>query len=252
MTKKRKIITLTSNTIFLSFAVFLFSFIWLNFYIKKFSLSLLVSLIITIIFAVIFIYINYKKDIKSKYKDELNTFYEYTKLQLIYGKYDLINNFILSLYNIKNYKKITDNHYQTNSKDVFIMFEKEEILKDDFLKIIKASQLNNILIFCIKCTQKANLNSINCNVYNFDDIFNKMKSENKLIDLKIELQENKKLSLKEIFQHVFNKKYSKKFFFLSVLLTISSIFTPYTIYYLICSSLVLLLSIYCRFNKKYN
>jgi len=243
-----------SNTIFLISSIFMLCFFWCNFYLKNLTHSIFSSLVITSCFCLIYFITRHHVNIKAKTKKTLRLNKEYFINQLTFGKANNIQNYIIKLYQITNYKIISAYHIIENSQniDIFINFN-ENINQEKIIQLIQNSKNTIIDIYCSSHDKTIITPDLyQLNFYTVDDIFKKSQIENIPLDLSINIKKSNKLSLKTILCTVLSKSKSKNYFLLSLLLLFSSLFTPYNVYYIICSTILILLSIYSRFNKKFN
>lgn len=245
-----------SNLIFLSISTFVLSFIWINYYIKNIKYSFISSIIIALCFFTIYIVFKYyqsriylKTQNKHKKIEEL-------KLYFLYSNYEKLIDTLLKVYNINNLTKTNnENHYidNINKNDIYFMFDKETICTEDIISVYKTKIYNDISIYCINATSNyPEITNVNLKLINLEQINKKIIENN--IDIKntIQLKKKPKLSLKELLCIILNKRKSKGYFLWGLALIVISGFTPYYIYYNIIGSTLLLLSLYSRFNKKFN
>jgi len=241
-----------NNIIFFEFCILAISFIWINFYIRNFTKSLIISGIVLVIFSLIFFPIKLKKDKKLKSTQLETKQREFFKLQLLYGKTEYTNVFILNLLNINNYNKIDNYHYYDKDlkQDIFFIFNNTTFREEE---IYNKSLSNNILIISLEAYKvKTLLTNYIINYCDYEQIFSLCNSKNLFPNTNLEIIKNKKYSLKEIFTIMLNSTVSKKYFIISLILIFYSVFSRFKIYYMVFATITIILSIYSRFNKRFN
>lgn len=244
-----------SNILFLSISFFFLSFLWINYYIKSLKKSFIYSLISSLIFFVIILFFNFKKDKKSIDISNKSKHKDYIKIQLLYSNSDKIMKFLIKLYNLENYTLISNNHLysKNNNSDKFIVFKTEAINQSELENIYKESISQNIEIYCFDDPKNIiELENYNIKFITFNEIYKDCEENNHFPDFSINIKKSTKYRLKDILCVVFCKAKSKSYLWIGILLMFSSLFTPYNIYYIIMSTLLLLMAIYSRFNKRYN
>lgn len=252
MTIKQSKFSKISNTIFLFITIILLTFLWTIYYSNNIKLGIIFSLIFAICFA--FVYFPFKSIINKKrnISKEILLKKEHTLLQLEYGKSTDIINFITNLYQIKEYKTISDSHIlelNTNTEYYFLF---SEINNEMIHNIYKKRLTSNIKVFTLNNTNFPQLENINLEIITFDKIFDKIQKNNTELNFNINNKKSTKISFKDIFCEIFNKQKSKSYLNLGLLVLISSLFTIYNTYYVIISSILFLFAIYSRFNTRFN
>lgn len=242
-----------SNIIFIESIVFILSYIWVNFYLKRILLSFFISFTLTLLISLIFFY--FKSKINKKKQNKINEIEHKLKLKnyLKLNKRNITNNYLISKFKFTNLKKIDNNHYhnKTSNFDVFIFLNIDEFNE---YKVYNNHISNKITIISID-EIKLNyiLKNTSIQIIQYEEIYQLCKADfENLIPNIIEEKQKSKFKLKELIPQILVKKNYKKFFSLGMLLIFSSILTKYKIYYLLISTLLLLTSIYCRFNTKFN
>ena len=245
--KKTKFSTISNILFFLS-TTFCLVFLWCNYSTKNLKTSLFSSIIIvvsgTIILVPIVIYRHKKLTTKSEALAKLDNF----KLSLAYSQSCKVINFIKEIFAFEVTKKLGQNHYLVDNKqDLFCIFS-ESISIDQLQEIISSRKTDSIILISLsKPKIPVTLKDIKIVCYDFDYL-SKYADVGKTYLDDIALQKKPKYSLKDIVCIVFNKKRSKSYFWLGLVLLFSSLFTPFSTYYIIFSTLFLLLSLICRFS----
>ena len=245
-----------SNLIFLTFTTFALSFIWINYYIKSIKYAFISSIIIALCFFTLYIVFKYYQNkIYIKVKNKHSKIEE-LKLYFLYSNYKELINTLQKIFNLNNLTKTEKpNHYidNINNKDIYFMFDKENMCSDDIINIYKTKNCNNIDIYCINTTDNyTELENINLNIINLEKINTTLIEKNIKFNSTILLKKKPKLSAKEVLRIILNKNKSRSYFLWGFALIIISVFTPYYLYYNITGSSLLLLSLYSRFNKQFN
>lgn len=241
-----------SNTLFLLLTILIISFIWVNYYIHNFYLSLFSSFLIVCGFSIIYFSLKSFKNKKVNQKNKLKLKHEELKTTLIFNT-NSVNSIIIS--KLFNYNKLTptekQNQFTYNDQDIFILLYKEKITEEDIIGTLKTRINNSVKIFCIEYTCNIAINKIDIEIIDLSQIENQLN----INPIKIEpitLKKTPKLSLFQYLCIIFNKTKSRGYFGFGLLLILTSLFSPYYTYYLIIGTLLLLVSIYSRFNKKFN
>ncbi len=242
-----------SNAIFLIFTLFMLSFIWTQYYFKNLNLSLIISIPISLAIYLSYFpikrYIDKSKEKKKKIKQSR----EELILSLSLGKENIINKHLLNIFEYANITQLTPNHYLlANEKDIVFSFQKEILDQETYNRIIRKSITCSITIFCIKSKVSYTPKDIDIEVIDIDKIYQKVTQNNVSFPTKVELKKQPKYRLKDILCIVFNRSKSLKYFYTSLLIIFASLFTPFTNYYIIISTLLLIASIYSRFNSRFN
>lgn len=254
MNSKKSVFSQISNFIFIISIIFILSFIWINFYLRNiqnsFSCAIIISVTAIIILTPIKISIE-KKQVNSLSKKNTT---KYLKDQLIFGN-DRINiKSLCTAFNINNLSTTnTENHYidHASKTDYFFLFNSEMLSDSDFIFVSKNKLYNNIQIYCID-SPNFSINDINISINRISDIEKTLKQTNIIINQNIKPNLKAKISLKDVLCVIFNKKQSRSYFWFGIMLIFSSLFSLYSTYYIISGTILILLSIFARFNKKFN
>lgn len=252
MNYKKTKLSLISNTLFLSISILLLTFVWVNFYTHNLSLSLFLGLMFTIIFTIMFIIFTKKKlDKENSIKsNKLN--YEETKNHFLFSSYNNISQLLVKLYKLNNIKYINNYHYTSHNCDIYLFFEDETLDNKYLIKLLKEHNHNKILIFCFNYKIDLEIENIVIEFINIDNIINKLKEEKIEIDNLLKIKPKQKVNLNLILNISLNKEKSKTYFIFGLFMIFSSLFSPFTVYYIISGTLLIILSIYSRFNNRFN
>lgn len=242
-----------SNSIFLISSSLILSFIWLNYYLHNFKLSLISSILISLVISIVYFSIRQYKAQKSKTKLSNSKLKENLINTLMYSSFKDNIELTCELFNISQGQKIDNYHIISDKMDIFICYDKEKLDSHDILSFIKSRYYDNIKIFCIHCTESINtLKNISIEIFPIDDFLQKASAKNHTILQASNIINKPKLGLKNYLCIILSKDRSKGYFSFGLLLLVSSLFTIYRTYYIIMGTILLLLSIYSRFNSKFN
>lgn len=253
----------TFKVFFRLILIFLFVFVWCRYYIYNLWLSLLVSAIITFIIEFVFnIILNKKNKNKNIKQSELNDILSYTN-SFIYNEKTKTTDFFLNLVKTK--------YLATKHNDLIIIdhistkvilhpnFMYRDFTADDLIDTYnKAKKFNPTkIIICTNnidnSTQKIiNQLPIKTIVLDYQQTYLQLLKPYNVFPEKTELTPTPKQTLKQLVYYALNKKRTKGYFFTSVLLLLCSFTVPYKLYYVIMSSILLLLSYFSFVNLKFN
>ena len=240
-----------SNAIFLIISIFLLFFIWCNHYIKNIKTSLFSSIIFILSFLIIVLPINrvlnHKKSAKNLQKKKI----EITINNLLFSSNDQILSLFQNILKYNSANIISQNHIYLDNKDIFFLFAEETPTEQDILSALKCRQSNIVEIYCINqpsnfrffCDINIQFVDITTIQQLFDDhniVFNENKSK------------KSKIRFNDILRTIFSKEKSRTYFNFGILILLSSMFTPYNIYYIVMSTILIIASIFCRFNTIFN
>lgn len=256
-----KIINLIDK-VFVSIAIFLLVYAWINFYIRDLFITFIISLVVS--FSIIFIlyYIMGKKDNKkilSKEKKEkfYNTILAFRLLPieekekiifLILEKENanlLDKNNLIFLKNEKKHKIIIATHIEKlTENDLINLISANAFNKVDFIDIICNDYIPNIRTSLIKGTK---INLINNSTF-YSDFIEKYEIN---IDTSNLDKSAAKLKFKDILNGILAPQKSKSYFMCGLILIFSSIILPYHVYYLIFGTIFMLFSILSKILPKF-
>ncbi len=238
-----------SNAIFFASIIFCLFFLWCNYYIKSIKISFISSIIVFVAFLVIYVPIkNLFTKKKTKSKLELESFNNF-KLQLQLSQCDCIVNLLKSYLQISSHKKLNSNHYLiNNSFDLFICTE-ENLEPTKIYNCIQNRVTNKIKVLTLEpLTIPFELKNVEIEVINSEQIYKYSKDNNINTLEQINLKKKQKYRLKDIICVVLCKEKSKNYWWLGFLLLFSSLFTPFSTYYIIFSTILFVLALVSRFD----
>lgn len=240
-----------SNALFLIISIFLLFFIWCNHYIKNIKLSLFSSIIFILSFLIIVIPINRLLKLKKSAKNLQKKQIEITSNNLLFSSNDQILSIFQNILNYNSTNIISPNHIYLDNKDIFFLFAEEIPTEHEILYALKTRQCNNVEIYCLNPPPNfrffCDINIKFFDINTIQQLFN---------DRNIRFNENKskksKIGFNDVLKTIFSKEKSRTYFNFGLLILLSSMFTPYNIYYIVMSTILICTSIFCRFNTIFN
>lgn len=245
------------DLLFISILIFLIIFAWIQFFLKNIILSIFVSIILALSFIIILRYFALKKNklniAKKQYTNDLSRF----KLAIQ----------TMSLSNIARIiKKIIPTKYAPHIIKGDIFFTRDNILNlftfyyDDLLtepkllQLIKTKQCEHLTIFCIDHSQEIlatskSFKNKTITLVNLEQLYNIFTSHNIDIDMSNIDISNPKISMRNILKNSISRNKSKGYFISGLILLLTSLIVPFKLYYVIISSVLLTLSLICRFHR---
>lgn len=244
--------------------IFLLCFIWARYYIRSLLWAILLASALTLIFDWLLTYFSKQKNLKARLKKE----------ELIKAE-GYSNNFIFNNKSValNFYFKLLSKEFSPIKKADYIIFEKEnkkiilfpyykfnKLLVEDIIYVY--NKIKNLfcdkVILCIneiseqvkKIAMKLPIKFVILNKYETYEKF--MKKYDIFPAETFNFDENQKLTFQNVLEISLNRRKARGYIFASVILLISGFFVRVTIYYLIMSSILLLLSIFSYINPFYN
>ena len=253
MNTQKTYLSKISNILFIIFNLFLITFIWLNYYLRNFKLSVTSTIVIVICFCIIYFPIKHKKNKLKSFSKEKQILKEQFQLNLLLGKTQDNITFLCNIFNIQNTDTTKhEYHLATKDSDYFFILNKEMLSDNDIITTLKSRMTNNITIFCINSQPFQKIKDINIKIIKVDEIFNQFTNSNNSNLEEIKIEKKPKIRGKDYLGVIFNKNRARGYLTFGSLLLLSSIFTPYNTYYIITGTILLLASIFSRFNKSFN
>lgn len=244
------------DNISLSFILFIILYFWINKLLKQSIISLVVSLVLSIIFFIVKVVLSSKKRqkvINGKKEKEL---FLLSKNNL---KYSLINNSLKYLESLLNSKYIGNNVFENEQSYFYINFYNnlncyDFIIANNFY--LQSNKSKSLHFICDSISEEFNNlienSPVKYQIFYFNDLFEIMKIKN-TYPTNIGINRNKnKINLKQIKNKmidIFTKIKFRDTFFSGISLVLLSIIVPYSLYYLIVGSILLLLSFVSIFVK---
>lgn len=254
---KFKVVNLIDK-LFITTAIFLFIFAWINFYTRNLWLTFVLSLIFSFACVFLLFYFINKKQVKTnKSKSEIeniNKFFLGFRLMTTTEQQNLFLN-ILKDKNIK----LENNFliYNENNKKIAIFFatEFETITENIFFNIVSKFRnvnIDEIKIVCLSF-QPINTNILKGKTFTFvnkENLFkNYFESYNNFPNIEDINSSKLKFNFIDILNNFFTPHKAKSYFVCGLILIFSSIILPYHFYYIIFGSMFLLFAIICKIKK---
>lgn len=243
-----------SNIIFCGTISFCLFFLWCNYYTKNIRISFFSAIIAMLATIIIATLITIKLVKNSKLQSDSDNAYNNFRIRFSYSKIRSKLLLLKNIINFSSYKKISDYHYLIDKSSDLYFFEDSDT-NIDYLQILQTHNTNNIIIVCSKISScELDCSDINLTYFETKKIYDLLKSTqneqliNKYLD-NIKLKNKPKYRLKDIICIVLNKQKSKSYFWLGFVLLFSSLFTPFSNYYIIVATIMFLLAIISRFSN---
>lgn len=256
---KHRIINLFDK-IFISSAIFLIIFAWVNFYIRSLWTTFILSLIFSFACCFLLFYFLSKKqekqNLSKKQLQEIDENFLAFKLTPKREKYQLL------LKTINHTKHSISNNclsYESNEKThaIIIATHLEKISNSDLINLLDESIDKNydvIEIICNEFDSNTNLKifkNIEIVLINKTKLYNEYFLKNKTFPNKQNINTNlTKFNFKDFLRNFFKPQKSKSYFLCGSILIFSSLILPYHTYYIIVGSMLLFFSIICKLQPK--
>lgn len=241
-----------SNKIFLICSIYLISFIWLEYKIHSIKNASLIAIPITLLFLLVYTFLSKIWSAKNKKALSKSELKQNLYNQLIWGNSDTINKYILSILGYDNLTKISNTHYENTSIAIHFNFKKEVINSFDLANIIRETTSNSIIVVCLHSNITSQPQDKEICIIDLEKLCNLLGEQITNFPTNIKLKNKPKYRLKDLLCIALNKRKAKGYFLSSLMLIFLSLFTPYNIYYIIVSTVLLLLAIISRINTKFN
>lgn len=249
------------DTVFKTSVVFLIAFAWINFYLENLWLVFLLSISITMLICYILNIFSVKKNAKkqneasvlqqiemSNMSMQLKTDSEKSKYiaSLVKGDNKKIHTAYVS-YTKNDINKIVTYYYKTSILD-------EYILLDIINKFLYKS--DEIIVLCTQYTDKANkiassIANHKISLLNKSETYFNLFSKNDCVPKSNLITEKAtKFTFKDFWQKFSSKNNAKKFFLSGLLLLVVSIIIPYSVYYIVFGSLLMIFALICFVRGK--
>jgi hypothetical protein len=244
------------DIIFISIATFLILFAWVQFFVKNLITSLMLSTLLTIAILTIFRWLKIKKYNNLQFdinrKQDLASF----RLAVQTMPTNKLATLIKKLLPIEYLAKIEKGDIifiKDNVKNIFTFHYSSELTETQLLNIIKTKNTPKLTIFCTSYTGEVKLianafKNIQVELVDIEELFEIFNKNNIKIDTSHIDLNKPKVTLKQIFKNSISRNKSKPYFISGLILLLTSLIIPYKIYYVIFSSILLILSLVCRFK----
>ena len=244
--------------------IFLFVFVWIRFFVRKFYLSLLISSLITVVCELFLLFITKKisksSTLKIKEKEDAeNMFFSLSNsdsqglfLRKLFQKYSTVekvcSHYIICKKDSQKYLVyFADNYDGLGCEKLF-----------EIIKKFKKENIQKTIILCRQIKEKdvyAFVNSFDGKVIVLDEYqtYQKLYKKHQIFpEITNKLPTEKKMSFKLLVAYSFNKKRTKGYLFSAFILILSSIFVRATLYYCLISTVLLFFAVFSYFNPQFN
>lgn len=248
------------DSLFISIAFLFLSFIWLNKFIKNAIFSIIFSIMLSLLVFVVFFNL-FKKQQRLKIFSKSNS--KHMQNCMLYLQLLSDESYINFFENLFNASHISNFVFKINNSYVYINI-KYKVFDKDFISlsniILSQSSTNTNIYFIIQSYDESfenlfKITSLKINLLSPDIITKIMEQKNIFPILK---EEKQKISFKNQAKNymskkvILTKKQFKHFFFSGLSLLLFSLFIPFSFFYLITGSIMLLFSVFCLFKKNEN
>lgn len=252
------------DLVFKFILLFLFNLIWCTYFISNTPLALSLSVVLAILTIFIIYKINGKKEIKKlallneeqKIENIKNTFLFMTNQEITVFFYKLA----LSRHGCTKYENYIQITTPQNPIILYPHFKCATTSQDDILQIYKMFKNKPLKRLIILTNQlEPNAQAITQN-FKFETLvlnhketyYSLLKPYEFYPEIQIKHKPKTKNTFRQILSVSLNKKKTKGYFLSALFLLFSSLFTRYKIYYLIFSSILIVLALISRFNPSFN
>ncbi len=245
------------DKLFISIAIFLIVYAWINFYIRDlwttFFLSLIFSFAIIYVMFYLFNKNKQKKALSKKNIDEINKHFFAFKMQPKQKKLALL-------------KSILQTEFQTSIKNEILTYQKDNkkhvVLICTHTDILTQQDLINFLdenvkfdSDCVEIICNQSQKNLNTNIFKakeiiiinkeklYEDFFKKYNTYPDKNEINFQVT---KLSFKDIVKNFFLPQKAKSYFFCGLILLFSSLIIPYHTYYIVFGTVLMIFSILCK------
>lgn len=245
------------------FLIFLLSFIWLRYYLRKLWIAVLVSIFVTAFIYFIFYLIKRKKKnkegLKIKEKEEAENMF--LSLACNDKKMDFFLKLASSKHkNVKKYSKFLVISHENNTKTLlFPKIDFEPLNISNFIEIYNKvkGRAEKVVILCHSYDKEVLSFSKHFDIYflifdRFETYERLYKYYNIFPEIKESYKKDKMLTFKDFVAFSFNKKRAKGYLLSAFLLALSAIFVRTTIYYTIVATILVVFAIISQFNTTFN
>lgn len=258
---KKSKLSLLFDFLFGVSAVFLVVFVWTRYFLHDFWLTIVLSVIISFCVCSLYYFVGRKKRKKLEIsKSEVKKISDISTYFLLSTKTETLKTFLNFLPKEKN-PKIKSDMILCEKTALRPLYHSTEITDKDVIESyakIKNTAFEKLIICCKSASAKAKeiaglISSKEILILTEVDAYKKIYLPVDFNPPIIEVSpKNKQNNLKNLASVAFNKKRTKDYFIVSVILFFSSFILRYNIYYLIWSTVTCSFALYSYFNKRFN
>lgn len=234
-------------------------FAWVQFFVKSLFLSLFVSVLLTFTLMVVIRIFKARKYNTQQLILSNNVNLVKFKLAIQTMPTLKLARIIKELIPIEYSPKIAKNtitFVKNGSTYTFVLHYSSELNDASILEILKTINCDNIVIFCSSYSKQAkeistSFSNISVELINLEQLYEIFHKNNIKISTDNICLNQPKTTLKQILKRFISREKSKGYFISGLILLISSMLVPYKIYYLVFSSILIILSLACRIKPSH-
>lgn len=248
---------------FKTILIFLLTFVWIRYFVKNLVLAIFLSIFITILIEIFSHFVKLKINTQKQVSiNEKNKIEEITN-SLIYSPTNKVINYFFNLakskHNATKKTKYIEVNYENCNIILYPIFKLDELSPQNIIDIynsIKTKNVKRIIVCANTYSIKARniISSLNKEIVLLDSkqtYFELIKKYGIYPEI-IEFKSRGKHTFSELVSYALNKKRTKGYFYSSLLILFCSFFVPYSLYYVIMSSILLVLAFASFSNPTYN
>ena len=253
----------TFDVFFRLTVIILFNLVWCRYFIRNLPLSILATVIATTIIEIAVHFISKKQNKNKSQKQEFisdleqytNTFLFWSSTQVVTFFYNLAK----TKYSVTKRTHFIQIEHPSSRIILYPYFMFKDLTCDDVIFVFnKVKNLCPIRI--IICTNKVDSGAINIAeklpieivILDQKQTYKNLLKKYDFYPPKTQLNKPQTKTLKQLLAYALNKKRTKGYFFTSVLMLFCSFIVPYKLYYVVMSSILLVLSFASFKNPQFN
>lgn len=255
-----KIVNLIDK-VFVSCAIFLIIFAWLNFYVRNISLTFFLSLVFSSAICYILFYFYHNKQNKisltKKEAEEIDLNFLAFSLLSTKEKLNLIKTILEKTTATSIIKNVIYFENEGKQTALIVATEFEKLSNHNLVNMLcnlPKEKLNEIQLIINNAEPNLNLKILkNCNIKLITkfDLYNNFFKANNVYPEKENLNTNvTKQTWQNLLKNLFLPQKAKPYFLCGFVLILSSIILPFHVYYLIAGTILLFFSILCKIRTK--
>lgn len=243
--------------IFIFIALFLAFFAWINFFIRNIFLSIFLALFLTCTIFIVMYLLKSKKKQKSIHAQDSQIALTKFKLAIQSCSTQKLTLMLKQLIPNNSEVKIKSGnlHFNLNGCNYAFVPHFQKLDDAQLLNLIRNLNTQNITVFCISFDKQA---EYICSVFKDKTIqlIDLAKLYSAFVNKGIQIDTDNidltkpKISVKDVLKNSLQPQKSKGYFVSGLVLLFTSIIIPYKIYYVVFSSMLLILSIVCKFKRQ--
>ncbi len=244
------------DTFFIFFISLFFFYALFLYGVGGYALSLFLSSVIsTLISSAFIVFSSIKGDLKNAKEEEKQNLKNFNYNLYFLNKQEILE--ILKEYYLKEEKsvKLTENYLEIEKESIIVpIIQPEEINISDIIWCVNNTEnyLKRIVVgvnFNKNCQEFIDDIGLNVELISSEEIYLMLKNKDISVN-KIDINPKPKNKLSKYFKKVFTKKQYKRFLSAGIVITLSSFFSFYPVYYLIFGGLLIFLGVYLKIFKK--